>query len=136
MSYDPYYQSQQMAMAQPMRQPMNGYGLQQMQPTYPQYNQQPPVLFGKFVDGIDVVKATELPTNIPAGIFPTPDYSKVFIKAWNKDGTASVLTYNLETQDSANAPDNTFMSEVMAKLDSIDAKLTSAQSRGRKVSNE
>ena len=56
------------------------------QPTAPQYN-----LNGKIVDGIEMVKATDIPLG-GYGIFPKADLSEVYIKSWNNLGQSNIIS--------------------------------------------
>lgn len=49
-------------------------------------------LQGKMVDGEDIVKVTDVPIG-GYGIFPKADFSEVYIKSWNNNGTTSIITY-------------------------------------------
>lgn len=49
-------------------------------------------LQGKIVDGEDIVKATDVPVG-GYGIFPKADFSEIYIKTWNNNGTTSILTF-------------------------------------------
>lgn len=48
---------------------------------------------GKVVDGIDTVKATDIPMDGNVYYFPTADGSAVFGKQWTMDGKTRILTY-------------------------------------------
>lgn len=70
------------------------------QPNY--YQQQPQItsqvqqsqytLFGKVVDGVEVVRATDVPIN-QTGIFPKGDMSEIYLKIWMPDGTTKITTF-------------------------------------------
>lgn len=59
----------------------------QSQPT--QNNQ---TIYGKMVDSLDVVKASEVPIG-GYGIFPKADFSELYVKSWNNDGTTSIICF-------------------------------------------
>lgn len=48
--------------------------------------------FGKIVDGEEIVKATDIPFG-GYGIFPKADFSEIFIKTWNRDGTTRLISF-------------------------------------------
>ena len=59
----------------------------------PQQNYQSNLgLQGKMVDSIEIVKASEVPFGGFA-IFPKGDFSEVYIKSWNNNGTTQINTY-------------------------------------------
>jgi hypothetical protein len=49
-------------------------------------------LNGKLVDGEEMVKATEVPIG-SYGIFPKADFSEIYIKSWNNNGTTSIVKF-------------------------------------------
>lgn len=67
------------------------YNQYQSFPSIPQ-QQQPSFLQGKIVDSIDVVKATDVPVG-GYSVFPKADFSEMYIKSWNNNGTTSILTF-------------------------------------------
>lgn len=70
---------------------MNYYPNYQNPYSYGVYVQQP-TINGKIVDGIEVVKSSEIPMG-SYGVFPKADMTSIFVKAWNPDGTTRVITY-------------------------------------------
>lgn len=99
------------------------YQQYQMQQT-PQQVQQVQNINGKYVDSIDVVKATEVPMG-GSGIFPKADLSEIYIKSWNADGTTRVMTFK-PVSESAEAPttgDSALMGEILAKVEKLNSKL-------------
>lgn len=83
----PNQQAQQFSY--PMPQQMNSLnGLNNQQNTQPV----PQGLYGKLVDGEDVVRATEVPVG-GYGIFPKADLSEIYIKSWNNHGTTDVIAF-------------------------------------------
>ena len=61
---------------------------------YPYYQQQQqyPTLYGKIVEGLEVVRGIDVPIGTSA-VFPTASGSSVFIKSWNADGTTKIEEY-------------------------------------------
>lgn len=49
-------------------------------------------LNGKIVDSEEMVRATEVPLG-GYGIFPKADFSEIFIKTWNNNGTTNITRY-------------------------------------------
>ena len=85
------------------------------QSTIPQYN-----LNGKIVDGIEMVKATDIPLG-GYGVFPKADLSEVYIKSWNNLGQSNVITYKpIIQQDAPLEVDN---SQLLSKIESLEEKL-------------
>lgn len=60
----------------------------------PTTNSNQPSLFGKYVDGIEMVKAMDQPIG-SSGIYPKADMSEIFVKGWNNDGTTFINNYKL-----------------------------------------
>lgn len=105
----------------------NNYGYQNFTPqqqqmqqpiqqsTIPQYN-----LNGKIVDGIEMVKATDIPLG-GYGVFPKADLSEVYIKSWNNLGQSNIITYKpIIQQDAPLEIDN---SQLLSKIESLEEKL-------------
>lgn len=71
-------------------------------PQFQNYNQVLPQqtynLSGKMVDGIDVVKATDIPFG-GYSIFPKGDLTEIYIKSWNDNGTTKIITYKPFTEN-------------------------------------
>lgn len=47
----------------------------------------------KIVDGIDAVKATDIPMDGSAYYFPKADGTEIFAKKWNPDGSTTITSY-------------------------------------------
>lgn len=90
--YPQYFQPQQQT--NPYMQRMEN--LQQFQQALQPQPQMQTVQYqplGKVVDGIDTVKATDIPMDGNVYYFPTADGSAVFGKQWTMDGKTRILTY-------------------------------------------
>ena len=64
-----------------------------------QQNRQPPInqvngLYGKIVDSIEVVKATDIPMDGNMYYFPKADNSEIYLKRWLPNGTTEVITFS------------------------------------------
>lgn len=113
-------------MAQANAQPYNNQLMQNNQV-------QPQVLNGKIVDGIDVVKGTEVPFG-SYGIFPKADFSEIYIKTWNNNGTTRIMTFDLkpesvastETQNSSQ--NDSLINEILSKINGLETKIDDALS--------
>ena len=79
--------------------------LQQYQQALQQQPQMQTVQYqplGKVVDGIDTVKATDIPMDGNVYYFPTADGSAVFGKQWTMDGKTRILTFKPVFEDNPN----------------------------------
>lgn len=83
----PQSQSNQFMMPQ---QPMMYSQPTQQMPQFPPIQNN--TLNGKIVDSIDLVRVTEVPIG-GYGVFPKADFSEVYIKAWNPNGTTSIYCF-------------------------------------------
>ena len=75
----PYQNNYQQQLPQPQMQ-------QQMVPVAAQN------IPGKIVESSDIVKVTDVPFG-GYGVFPKADFSEVYIKMWNGNGTTSIVTF-------------------------------------------
>lgn len=97
--YPQYFQPQ----TNPYMQRMEN--LQQFQQALQQQPQMQTVQYqplGKVVDGIDTVKATDIPMDGNVYYFPTADGSAVFGKQWTMDGKTRILTFKPVFEDNPN----------------------------------
>lgn len=97
--YQPYgfqqpYQMYQSQQPQFMAQPQTQVTQQPQQIQQPQQSQ----LLGKVVDGIELVKAYDLPIG-SSGVFPKADGSEIYIKSWNQNGTTQITEYVAKKSD-------------------------------------
>lgn len=116
---------------------LNNYPYHYVQPLQPQYQYQPLPniqngLNGKIVDGLEMVKATEVPAT-GFGVFPKGDLSEIYVKSWNNNGTTNIVTF--KPIEPAPQP----KSEITQLIDKIDAleekinKLTTPTVRKKEV---
>lgn len=104
--------------------PTNFYG------NYP-YNQyqsfpsmpQPSILQGKIVDSIDVVRATDVPVG-GYSIFPKADFSEMYVKTWNNNGTTSILTFQPVEQKEDKQNNNFDL--LLEKINKLEEKIDAA----------
>lgn len=54
-------------------------------------------LNGRIVESKDVLAVTEIPVG-SYGVFPTADFSEIYVKRWTAEGKTHVDTYQLNTQ--------------------------------------
>lgn len=88
--YPQYFQPQTNPYMQRMENLQQFQQALQPQPQMQTVQYQP---LGKVVDGIDTVKATDIPMDGNVYYFPTADGSAVFGKQWTMDGKTRILTY-------------------------------------------
>lgn len=98
MNYYPNYCNNQQQYYQP----------QQQYVVSPQY-----ALAGKMVDSLDMVKATEVPVG-GFGVFPKGDFSEVYIKTWNNNGTTNIVAYKPIPQQEQKSLDSDLNERVAA----------------------
>lgn len=83
--------------------PTNFYSSYPYQNNYQQQYSQPQVqqqmipvaaqnIPGKLVENFDIVKVTDVPFG-GYGVFPKADFSEIYIKMWNGNGTTSIATF-------------------------------------------
>lgn len=89
--YQQYMQPQyQMPVQNPYMDRLNQFQNQQV--VQPQVQNQFPAL-GKVVEGIEIVKTTDIPMDGNMYYFPTADGSTVFGKQWMSNGQTRILTF-------------------------------------------
>lgn len=103
------------------------------QMSYPNPNNN--YLSGKVVDGIEVVKASEVPFG-GYGVFPKADFDEVYVKTWNNNGTTKIVTYKPEVSQEGEGVDiNALLIEKIQKLEEKIDNLAE-QYKSINVSNE
>ena len=55
------------------------------------YQQRPPIIPGRVVTDINEVTPNEIPMDGRVSLFPKNDYSCIYAKAWNSDGTITTV---------------------------------------------
>lgn len=124
---NPYLQQMNQPVQQQIMQPMQ----QQVQPS---------MIYGKIVDSIDTARAQEVQLG-SYGVFPKADMSCIWIKAWNPDGTTSVIEYPrltvAEPQGDRDILEDIYssISELSKKIDNLE-KPTFQQKKKREVSQD
>lgn len=80
-------------------------------------------LQGKIVENIDVVKVTDVPMG-GYGIFPKADFSEIYIKTWNGNGTTSILSFqpviSQEAEKEGEKGENIILEKIQKLEDKID----------------
>jgi hypothetical protein len=91
----------------------------------PQIQQPAPALNGKMVDGIDMVKATEVPLG-GYGIYPKADLNEIYVKTWNNNGTTNIITYKPSIEEiPKEEEDSISTTQIMEKINRIEEKIDS-----------
>lgn len=86
------------------------------------FPQQAPSLLGKVVENIDAVKACEIPFG-GYGIYPKGDFSEIYIKTWNGDGTTRINKYQpVQITPEEEVDTNALLVE---KINSLEEKINS-----------
>lgn len=105
MNQNPNYYAQYLQPQQPYVNPylQRMENLQQLQQTLnatPGQNQFSTL--GKMVEGIDIVKATDIPMDGNMYYFPKADGSEIYAKAWQSNGQTRILTFKPVLEDNPN----------------------------------
>lgn len=85
--------------------------------------QQQAQLQGKVVDSVDMVRANEVPFG-GFGIFPKGDFSEIYVKSWNNNGTTQINTYRpIPVEETKEAKELSARDELLAKITALNEKL-------------
>ena len=92
---------------------------------YPQMSQMPqsPMvsnLQGKVVDGIEIVKATDVPFG-SFSVFPKGDFGEIYLKTWNNNGTTQIITYKPVIEEEIKKEEPNL---ILEKVNNIENQLT------------
>lgn len=79
---------------------------------------------GKIVDGVDVVKATEVPSN-GYGVFPKADLSEIYVKSWNSSGNTSIITF----RPVAETAETDVLKVIEERFDQLESKIDGLQKK-------
>ena len=103
-NYFMQYQQPQYQQSNPYMQRMEQ--LQQFQQTLQPQNQSPALnmlsALGKYVESMDMVKATDIPMDGNMYFFPKADGTEIYGKAWMQDGRTRILTFKPVLEDEPN----------------------------------
>lgn len=91
-------------------------------PQMSQMSQSPMVsnLQGKVVDGIEIVKATDVPFG-SFSIFPKGDFGEIYLKTWNNNGTTQIITYKPVVEEEIKKEEPNL---ILEKINNIENQLT------------
>lgn len=68
-------------------------------PARPATYQQPNYISSRLIKSLDEITPQEVPMDGSVSLFPMEDYSCVYAKAWNRDGTIRTVKYVPEKQE-------------------------------------
>ena len=80
----------------------------------------PTTLQGKVVDSEEIVKVTEVPFG-GYGVFPKADFSEIYVKTWNNNGTTQINVFRPVATEMENKKSTEEL--LMEKLTQIENKL-------------
>lgn len=80
----------------------------------------PTTLQGKVVDSEEIVKVTEVPFG-GYGVFPKADFSEIYVKTWNNNGTTQINVFRPVATEMENKKSTEKL--LMEKLTQIENKL-------------
>lgn len=88
---------------------------------------QEPYLPCKFVDDPSRIMPIEVPQNGDPAFFIARDFSRIYVKAWNAQGTIDNVVYapiqQVKPEDEQRAKDNKFQSSVLQRLGKLEGSL-------------
>lgn len=111
--------------------PYNNYQYQYV-PTMMQPQQYISQINGKVVDGIDVVKATEVPSN-GYGVFPKADLSEIYVKSWNNNGTTNIITFKPIVSENAETTQIDIVKLIEDKFNQLETKIDNLKKKESKA---
>ena len=140
-SMDPYGRAPNMQNNRPaqsfqtMQTPQVQQNMQQVQqPSYPQ--SQP--IYGRMVNTAEEITPQEVPMDGTVSLFPKNDYSCIYAKMWNTDGTIRTVTFIPEMGEQA-PQENPIIAEfnkINERLDKIERNLTKRNRPYKKHQNK
>lgn len=74
---------------------------------------------GRIVNNLGEIAPNEVPMDGSVSVFPTNDYSKIFIKAWQSDGTIKTIAYAPIVSDETQKPEDP-TAAILERLDRIE----------------
>lgn len=101
----------------PQIQPMQTYGT----PSNPPANRN---VFGRVVNSETDITPNEVPMDGSVSLFPMADYSKIFAKQWNPDGTIKTTVFVIDAQPDSATQSQYFEDEMRDRLDHLESLIT------------
>lgn len=118
--------------------PLYQYGQMQMQTQTTQRNNQN-MIMGRIVEKPEDVMPNEVSMDGRVAVFPVKDYSCIYAKAWNNDGTITTVKYipeppPVDPKESADSlcVNEDFQNEIFTRLDKIEKMLAKQRYRNYK----
>ena len=105
----------------PQQQYMNYF--QQMQQPIQQQLPMNQLSTGKIVDGIEMVRATDIPIDGNSYYFPKADGSEVYSKRWLQNGSTEINTYVKLNVQEEQQEKKRIEDDIIEKLNSIDERI-------------
>ena len=102
-----------------------GYPQVNIQPTpYQQPQQRPSVLHGRVVNSVEEIMPNEVAMDGSVSLFPTKDYSHIYAKAWNSDGTITTVEFTPSSNTFApvQSSESPELKAVLERCDTLVAK--------------
>ncbi len=84
-----------------------------------------PVMFGRIVNDAKEIRPNEVPMNGLVSFFPKADYSEVYARSWNSNGTIDAVTYVPVSTSSQTM--EMLLVEMNKRLDTIESMLNRKQ---------
>ena len=109
----------------------NNYGTYNQQYQPQQQQQQMPIiqnnLNGRMVESLDVARVAEVPLG-GYGIFPKADFSEIYVKSWNNNGTTSTVTFKPVVEAEVLKEDKSYYSneqaeKILEKINLLEQKI-------------
>lgn len=122
--YNPY----QFSSIQPYQMP-----IQQVQPQMQVPSIPTATLSGRIVKSIEEIVPNEVPMNGSVAVFPCSDFSSIYVKGWNPDGTISTIQYTpVKTEQQDEQPSIT-LNDIMEQLTNIQDILKPKKTSAKKT---
>lgn len=88
-------------------------------------------LNGKMVTRLEDITVQDVPTSGDCGIFPLADYSTIYVKKWNPNGTIATVAYKPQTASNPSEANNVTLNAenslyeaITKQLEDINNKIT------------
>lgn len=91
-------------------------------------------LQGKLVDSEDMVRVTDVPMG-GYGVFPKADFSEVYVKTWNANGTTSIITFKPVAKEEPKKESDT-TNLLLDKIQQLEGKIDAVLASSAVVANE
>lgn len=127
----PYYDDTQnyYAVRQPQQQRQQPSQYPEWWPNQQQRQQPPPpsqptVLPGRFVNADNEVYPNSIPNDGSIAVFPLTDFSAVYLKKWEPNGTITSVRYIPDVQQPGPSQEQIFQNDVQQRLQNLENMVT------------